>query len=227
MPMKLRALCAALLLALMCTSIPVLAEGAAVYAYTYTLKVYTQPSKKSDLLALVPFARPLTKLAEKKGWAQVLTSDGQTGYCSASQLTEADPNTLDATVYAQQDRAPVYERPSVDAPMIGHLDRNDRAKLVAMTPMGDWLRIQYGSHDGYIQRPRVDYHKYSAGKAAYVNADDVPVYYDPAIDAAFGTLPKGQKVAVVAVEDGWAKIRSGSGLIGYCKADVLASGKSK
>ena len=216
-------------LMLICAAMPTLAaskgEGTQVYVYAYALKVYEKPSKKSDVIARVPFARSLWMVAEKKGWAQVITADDRTGYCSAKQLTERNPNTYDATVYAQQDRAPVYELPSVDAPMIGHLDRNDRAKLLAMTPSGDWLRIKYGSHDGYIQRPRVDYKKYASGKAAYVSADSLPVYYDPEIDSTFGTLSKGQQLAVVSASDGWAKIRSGSGLVGYCKADGLSAEK--
>lgn len=209
----------------MVLSAVVLAEGSQVYAYTYTLKVYEKPSKKSEVVALVPFARPLQIIGERKGWAQVITDDNRTGYCSAKQLTEQNPNTRDVTVYAQQNRAPVYRCPSVDAPMIGHLDRNDRARMLAMTPGGDWLRIQAGSMDGYIQRPRVDYKKYSGGKAHWVGADSVAVLYDPALDTTFGTMQRGQQVAVVSVDGSWAKIRSGSGLIGYCRADALTSKK--
>lgn len=216
-------------LMLICAAMPTLAasksEGTQVYVYAYALKVYEKPSKKSDVIARVPFARSLWMVAEKKGWAQVITADDRTGYCSAKQLTERNPNTYDATVYAQQDRAPVYELPSVDAPMIGHLDRNDRAKLLAMTPSGDWLRVQYGSHDGYIQRPRVDYKKYSSGKSAWVVSDKVSVYYDPSIDSSFGDLSRGQQVGLVSVDGGWAKIRSGSGLIAYCRADALTTEK--
>ena len=63
------------------------AEGAQVYVYAYTLKVYEKPSKKSDVLAVVPFARSVQLIAEKKDWAQVVLSDSQTGYCSLKQLT--------------------------------------------------------------------------------------------------------------------------------------------
>ena len=231
MPAKsLRWICALMIIALLCALVPALAATNAdgdteVFVYAYAVKVYEEPSKKSDVVAVVPFARQMVRVAEKKDWAQVITPDNKTGYCSAKQLTEKNPNVYDTTIYSQQNRAPVYQLPSVDAPMIGHLDRNDKAKLLAMTPMGDWLRIKYGSHDGYIQRPRVDYKKYAAGKAAWVAADSAQVRYDPNIDSTIGTLSRGQQLAVVSVSDGWAKIRSGSGLIGYCKAEGLSAEK--
>lgn len=202
---------------------PALAEGKRVYAYAYSVKVYAEPSKKSEIIALTPFARELTLLEEKKGWAQVVTPDNRTGYCSAKQLTEKNPNIYDKTVYAQQDRAPVYECPSVDAPMIGHLNRNDRAKMVAMTPSGDWLRIQYGGHDGYIQRPRVDYKKFAKGRLAWVTASEVAVRYDPGIDSTICSISRGTQVQAVSTHDGWTKIRSGKGLIGYVRSDTLTT----
>lgn len=226
MPSRLfRGLCvlvAVILIGAMCAS--ALSEGVQVFVYAYTLKVYEKPSKKSELLAVVPFARPLRWLAEKKGWAQVVTPDDQTGYCNAKQLTQSDPNTYDVPVYAQQNRAPVYQWPSVDAPMTGHLNRNDRVKMVAMTPKGDWLRIQSGSLDGYIQKPRVDEKKFASGKKSWTT-EETAVYYDPDIDSIIGTMKAGQQVGVVSVDGGWAKIRSGSGLIGYCRADALTSKK--
>lgn len=218
-----RVLAVLLLFALGCWA---LAEGGTrVYVYAYAVKVYESPSKKSELVTQVPFARAMTKIAEKGDWAQVITPDNRTGYCSRKQLTEDNPNTYDVTVYAQQDRAPVYELPTVDAPMIGQMDKNDRAKAVAMTPMGDWLRIQLGGKDGYIQRPRVDFNRYAAGRAAWAAADRVAVRYDPAIASSYAELSRGQKVAVVDVDGEWAKIRSGSGLIGYCRVDQLTKEK--
>ena len=228
MPEKyLRHICVFMICALLCTLGAAFGEGTRVYAYAYTLKVYEDPSKKSDVVAQVPFARELTLLAAKNGWAKVVGPNGKTGYCYAKQLTKRNPNRYDTTVYSQQDRAPVYERPSVDAPMIGHLNRNQKAKMIAMTPSGDWLRVQYGSRDGYIQRPRVDYKKFSKGRRAWVSADSTEVRYDPGIDSSFCKLSKGQAVQVLSTHDGWAKLRSSKGLIGYCRADALTSKKPK
>lgn len=200
-----------------------LAEGTRVWVYAYSVKVFEEPGKKSGLVAQVPYARELTLLEEKKGWAKVIAPDDRIGYCSAKQLTEKDPNTYDVTVYAQQDRAPVYERPSVDAPMIGHLNRNGRARMLAMTPAGDWLRIQYGGHDGYIQRPRVDYKRFAKGRLAWVAGGEVSVRYDPAIDSEICAISRGTQVQAVSTHDGWTKIRSPKGLIGYVPADALTT----
>lgn len=224
--MLLRVLCAVMLSALLAANIaPALSEGVEAYAYTYSLKIYEKPSKKSEVIDITPFAGSVTKLAEKKGWAQVRLSGGAIGYCNAKQLTGDDPNIYNTTVYSQQNRAPIYQRPSVDAPLIGHLDRNEKAKMVAMTPMGDWLRILKGDHYGYIQRPRVDYNKFSEGQAAWISAGSADIYYDPAIDATFGSAKQGQTVLLVSVDGGWAKIRSGSGLVGYCKASAVTTNR--
>ena len=222
-----RMLCLLLILAALPLPMALADEGAQVYVYAYILKVYEKPSTKSEVIVCVSFACFFTKLAEKKDWAKVITPDNQTGYCSAKQLTESDPNTLDAVIYAQQDRAPVYQMPDVDAPMIGHLNRNDRAKMIAMTPTGDWLRIQYGEHDGYIQRPRVDYKRFSTGKAAWIVAEACSVYYDPAVDAAICSLNRGQKILLVIKVHGWAKIRSESGLVGYVRSEAVTTKRTR
>ena len=228
MPVKLRRYVFTLLLCavFLCLG-AALGEGTKVYVYAYTVNVYEDFSKKSDVIAQVPFARELTLLEEKKGWAKVVTPDDKTGYCSASQLTDRNPNTYDVTIYSQQDKAPVYECPSVDAPMIGHLNRNGKAKLVAMTPSGDWLRIQYGGHDGYIQRPRVDYRKFAKGRLAWVIESDVSVRYDPDIDSSICSISKGTQVQAVSTRDGWTKIRSDKGLVGYVRAEALTTEKPR
>ena len=71
----------------------------------------------------------------------------------------------------------------------------------------------------------MDYKKYASGKPAWVVSDKVSVYYDPSIDSSFGDLSRGQQVGLVSVDGGWAKIRSGSGLIAYCRADALTTEK--
>lgn len=198
-------------------------EGTEYYVYTYNLNVFEKPSKKSEVVEIVPFAKRILFLDELKGWAKVYTTNGRLGYCNYKQLTAEDPNIYNTTVYCQQNRAPVYLRPSQDAPLMGHLDRDEKTTLVAITPKHDWMRIQAGKYYGYIQRPRIDYMKYenNEGKDAWINVQSVDVYYDTDIESTFNTSFFGQHVRVVDTDAGWAKIRSDSGLIGFVNPVVL------
>lgn len=193
------------------------------FVYTYTLKVYYKPTKSSDILERVPFAKEIVRLSVKKGWAKVMTTNGRIGYCNNKQLTKTDPNNLDVYMYCQQKRPEVYYRPTTSAPVMGHLNRDEKVHVVAMTPMGDWLRIEEDGYHGYIQRPCLDYEKYSTGQHAWVSAEKLEVYYDPEINSVFGTLYFGQTLSLVESSGRRAKVRSGSGLVGYCDINGLTT----
>ena len=198
-----------------------LANSVLKYVYAYSVKVYDTPTKESYVREIVPFAKEVIVLAEKKGWAKVLTINDRVGFCNAKQLTNTNPNNLNTTVYSQQKEVEVYLRPSVDAPLIDYLDRNQKVKLVAMTPMGDWMRLKNGRYYGYVQRQRMDYDRYNKGTRAWICLDSAKIYYDEEIDSTLGTLYFGQKVWLVNKSGKRAKIRSPQGLIGYCDPEAI------
>lgn len=199
-----------------------LANATLKYVYAYSTKVYDMPTKESDVREIVPFAKEIIVLEEKLGWAKVLTVNDRVGFCYAQQLTDTNPNTLHRTVYSQQKEVEVYLRPSVDAPLIDYLDRNEKAVLLAMTPMGDWMRLKQGKYYGYVQRQRMDFEKYKKGDRAWIARSSAKVYYDPELDSVAGTLYFGQKVWLVDNTGARAKIRSPQGLIGYCDPEALS-----
>ena len=125
-----------------------LARATLKYVYAYSMKVYDMPTKESDIREIVPFAKEIIVLEEKLGWAKVLTINDRVGFCNAKQLTDVNPNNLHAAVYSQQKDVPVYLRPSVDAPLIDYLMRNQKVELISMTPMGDWMRLKKGKYYG-------------------------------------------------------------------------------
>lgn len=198
-----------------------LANATLKYVYAYSTKVYDMPTKESDVREIVPFAKEIIVLEEKLGWAKVLTINDRVGFCNAKQLVNTNPNNLYTTVYSQQKEVQVYLRPSVDAPLIDYLDRNERAQLVAMTPMGDWMRLKQGKYYGYVQRQRMDFEKYKKGTRAWINQDSAKIYYDPELDSVMGTLYFGQKLWLVDKTGARAKIRSPQGLIGYCDLECI------
>ncbi|MGX8705704.1 MAG: hypothetical protein ACSW8J_03905 [bacterium] len=191
------------------------------FVYTYILLVYDKPTKESEILEEVPFAKPITKLKESQGWAKVITTNEVIGFCNAKQLTETNPNTFDVKMYCSQKEPEVYLRPSADSPIMGHVHRNERVHVVAQTPKCDWLRIEEDGYFCYIPRPCLDYEKYKDGELAWVAEKKLDVYYDEEVDAKFGTMYFGQEVTLVKAEGKRAKIRSKTGLIGYCDLSGL------
>lgn len=200
-----------------------LARAKLKYVYAYSTKVYDMPTKESDIREIVPFAKEIIVLEEKLGWAKVLTINDRVGFCYAQQLTDVNPNNLHRTVYSQQKDVQVYLRPSVDAPLIDYLLRNEKAVAVSMTPMGDWMRLKRGKYYGYVQRQRLDYEKYKKGERAWIAWNSAKVYYDSELDSVMGTLYFGQRVWLVDDTGERAKIRSSEGLIAYCDKDALTN----
>lgn len=200
-----------------------LAKATLKYVYAYSTKVYDMPTKESDVREIVPYAKEIIVLEEKLGWAKVLTINDRVGFCYAQQLTDTNPNNLHKTVYSQQKDVQVYLRPSVDAPLIDYLLRNEKAVLVSMTPMGDWMRLKRGKYYGYVQRQRMDYEKYKKGERAWIAWNSAKVYYDAELDSVMGTLYFGQRVWLVDDTGERAKIRSSEGLIAYCDRDALTN----
>lgn len=198
-----------------------LARATLKYVYAYSMRVYDMPTKESDIREIVPFAKEIIVLEEKLGWAKVLTINDRVGFCNAKQLTDVNPNNLHAAVYSQQKDVPVYLRPSVDAPLIDYLMRNQKVELISMTPMGDWMRLKKGKYYGYVQRQRMDYERYKKGTRAWIGCESAKVYYDPQLDSVLGTLYFGQKVWLVDKTGTRAKIRSPRGLIGYCDLEAI------
>ena len=200
-----------------------LANSTLKYVYTYSLNVYDMPTKESSVRERVPFAKWVIVLQEKKGWAKVITINDRVGFCNAKQLITTNPNTLNKSMYPQRKEVEVYLRPSVSAPLIDYIDPGEKFKAVAMTPMGDWVRLKNGKYYGYVQRPYMDFEKLDKEKLknAWVKADSMKVYYDEEIDSVMGTLYFGQKVKLVSKTGKRAKIRSTEGMIGYCDADAI------
>ena len=185
---------------------------------TYGLKVYEKPSTKADVEEVVPYARNVKCFYVRNGWAKVYTVNRVLGYCQQKYLSAKNPNSYSMTMYCQQKEAPFYSRPDISSGLMGHLYRDEAVKVVAVTPMGDWLRFQVDTAKWYyVQRPRMDTAKYAKGKAAWCAKDSMQIFYNPEMTTRLGTLYFGQEFVLVAQKGEIAKIRSGNGIIGYCK----------
>jgi len=199
------------------------ADAPEYYVNAYTLTVYDKPNIQSKVREIVPYAKNLKRLYAKNGWAKVYTVNRVLGYCKDSLLTPTNPNTLNARVYCQPKRINVYRYPNVNSSVLGHCYRDERMHAVAMTARGDWLRIDKGEYYGYILRPYVDSQRYSEGRSAWCGSSSAEVYYDSGNDLLLSTLYFGDRVTLLETRGSWAKIRSGSDVIGFCRAENITT----
>lgn len=199
-------------------------NGVEKYVNAYTVKVYAKPSAKSKVREVVPFAKELLVLAEKKGWAKVMTVNREEGYCKAESLTAQNPNTLNQKLYSQKNGVTVYWRPSIKGGKMTSLNRNQTVTAIAATPMGEWLRVEVDGSFGYVQRPYVDTAKYKQGEPAWIVGDAVRVYFDKDNENSVATTVYfGQEVYLVSRGGEWAKIRNRADLVGYCSIDSVST----
>ncbi|MBQ6375011.1 MAG: hypothetical protein IJJ45_11085 [Clostridia bacterium] len=226
-----RMLCLALILVISTVMCPVShasisyqdADAPVFYVNTYCMDVYDSPSTKARVAEVVPYAKDIKVVWEKKGWAKVYTVNRVLGYCKSEFLTRQNLNTLNMTVYCQQSAINVHRCPDANSDILGRLYRNDEIHLVAMTPLGDWFRVEKGNHCGYVQRPRMDFNKYAKGVPAWCAKNTMTVYYDYRLDTKLDTLYFGEQVTLLETRGEWAKIRSMSDFIGFAKTEDLTT----
>lgn len=108
---------------------------------------------------------------------------------------------------------------SKEAAAVGYYSEGDRAYVVDYEP--NWLLVVKGDEDswvcGYVPRHTVsDFTTYKAGELPYgttpatysaIIGQDTMLHTEPLEDSeAFFTLTKGTKVAILEIENGWAKV---------------------
>lgn len=197
--------------------------GDEVFVSAFELNVYEKADVNSRVIETVPYGKMVLRVAVRNGCAMVSTINDNVGYCFNNQLTTVDPNHYNTPVYCQKNQTPVYLRPSTSAPVMTYLSKNDCVTMVAMTPQGEWLRVEKDRHYGYIPKPYMDYSPYSAGQSAWIVTDSAEVRYDPDFESPIGTLYFGQNLSLVTNYGEWSKVRSGGGFVGYCRSSAVST----
>lgn len=130
---------------------------------------------------------------------------------------------------------PVYEKASTSSTKLGSLKKGNRVTVLAVNT--DWAKIQVGSRVGFVNRhmlnitfgvtatptvkptatptPTATPAPESLSGIGVVNVDVLYVYKTASTSASkLGSLTDGDRVTVLAVKDGWAKVQKGKN-IGY------------
>lgn len=202
-----------------------LGESIRVYVASNTLKVYKKPSTSSSVLGVMAYGEDMTCVAASGDWAMVQNGDA-TGYCKISGLSKSDTNELNDKVYLTR-RAKVYRRPSASSEVMMTAAKNASYTAVAITEDGEWYRLKNGKYYGYVESEYISADPAQDGDsktAVYVSANTLNVYKDAATGTKLlGVMCYGDKLALLATADGWAKVQNSAGGIGYCKLDGLST----
>ena len=218
-------LCAALLALMLSLLIPcALSESASaelprtLYVTSTVASVYRSPSGGARKLATLSFGESVCQVgAEGADWAILKNAKGQTGYCALNSLSKTEPVPLNAAMYAQLKKTPVYAKAETSAKVLGKLERNDAVTVTAFGPEGDWVRVERNGRYGYIRRKDLDDAPYSQGTKAWCVGDAVAiaVAVSPSAWESVGLLSHGQSVTLLGEVDGCYKVRNARGEIGY------------
>ena len=205
------------------------AESYTVYVISNTLPVYQASSETAKKLGTMAFGESMTCVSTtSSGWAKVKNTAGATGYCKTSGLSATNPNTMKVTASINTANTPVYKKPATDAKVWLKLKKGATYTAVAMTRDNAWVRLKNGKYYGYVQAKYLSTANVSPSATpapssglsgtVYAAVTKLPVYQSASASSKkLGNLYYGQSVTCVSDSGGWAKLRSSTGVVGYCQ----------
>lgn len=205
---------------------PASAASKTVYVSDMVAQVYKKASTSSAKMGKVSFGEQLTCTAVSGNWARVKNSSGKIGYMKKSTLTESNPNTYNKKIYIQKSGLKVYAAPSTSSKKIASLKLGSSYTAVAKSANGQWLRIKNGKHYGYVKTIYTDTEPYKKGTKVYMTGSQISVATAPNAFDSIGSLSLGQSCWLLEKNKSYAKVRSGSGIIGYIHDPSLLSEKN-
>lgn len=196
-----------------------------MYVTAASAKLYKKPDENSRRMGSLTFGDQVNVAATQGEWGQVKSAKGSTAYCRMSDLSAANPNVLNKTVYAQLQRVPVYKNPSKRSGRVKNLKKGDTISMVAITSDGLWSRVTDGTKYGFVPTVYLDDAPQATGTPVWCVAGSTSVMVNPDNWVGIGTLSFGQEVYLVGYTSNntVAKIRSGKGYVAYCDASALST----
>lgn len=216
------------------TNVPQQTETAeTVYIKDNTMPVYASPSTQASLLGVMSYGESLSMTAVQDGWARVVNSAGETGYCRFGSLTKVNPNTYSVPLYAMNADTPVRKKPVADAEILQTAARGAAFTAVAITDDQEWVRVQLSSGYGYIAVEDLTLDKPSEDSSEILPVNPFTVYVGVNLAGCYassdlnstllGVMSYGESFTCIAYGNGWAKLRNASGTEGYCQISMLTT----
>ena len=217
-----------LILCILTASVPAMA-ATKVYASTNYIKIYSNYSTSSSVIAYMGYGESLYLLDYNSTWAKLSSASGKVGYAKVSGLTTSNPNKYSIGAYVQSDGAKAYEKPSTDADVMTSLDTNTKVTVVAITPDGAWCRVTRSGVYGYMRTKDLDTDKVAeknyveCDMTVYAKSDVLPIYASCSTSAkVLAYVGYGEKLEVGAYDATWALVGY-NGVVGVCKISGLST----
>ena len=204
---------------------PVVPTTAVMYVTASSAKVRTKAAEKSGTVVTLYFGDQVNVSATQGEWAQVQTSTGRKGYMALSDISQANPNTLNRQMYAQLNQVAVHRSPSTKSGRVRNLKKGDTITLTAYTSDGLWARVTDGTKSGFVPSIYLDDAPQAEGTVVWCNMGSTDVMVNPDGWTKITVLSFGQQARLVGYTAGntIAKIRNEKGYVAYCDVNALTT----
>ena len=188
-----------------------------VYAIK-NITIRTEATKKSKKLENIKFAEELTVMkAEENGWLKVRTTSGKIGYVEKENILKQQPYK------AYTIKNVVIRKSATDkSKKLEKVDYCKKLTVYEKTKNG-WLKVKTSSGKiGYVEKENISKQKpYKAYTLKTLKVRRKATDNSKNLE----TIDFCKKVTVAERENGWARIRTSSGTIGYVLEENLSKNK--
>lgn len=196
---------------------------------TANLNMRTQGNTNSKIILTIPKGAKVDVLEDEGSWWKV-EYKGKQGYSYKKYLKEVVTQTVNVElkVNTKESNLNVRTGPSTNFKIIGKLKKG--ATVKATEKVDGWYKINYNGQLGYISGDYVkvvnsstNNGEVSATGTMRVTASSLRIRKGEGTNTAtIGYLDRGEEVKVLAkTNNGWIKIESKKGVVGYCSAKYL------
>lgn len=197
------------------------AEKYVVNNTEYKINIRTSPTTLSQAVGQLNPGDKAKYIDTYHSWHIIEYKDKE--YYVASWLTELEYGNSQK-VYLLYDKTNIRSQASLSSDVLGQGNRYDAYDVIG--EKSGWLQIRLpDGQTGYVAGWLTTYNQnyYSEEKLGYKKtADDLNIRSGPsAKHSKVQVLSKGSTVKVLDSENGWDKIISGSGTVGWCSSDYL------
>lgn len=137
--------------------------------------------------------------------------------------SETEPTTEETAKAKTTGTINLREAASTDSTILGQIPKGAIVTLLD-TSKSDWYKVSYNGKEGYVSAQYLDTNPSSTemNLKGKVTANSLNIRDKAASDGkAIGSLAKGDVVTIIATENGWYKIKHGSGY-GYVSSEYVS-----
>jgi len=172
-------------------------------------------------MGLISHGQSFTLLGTSGKYAKIKNSSGRIGWCPSEILSTDNPNSENATMYAQVSGSYLYPH-SIFSGTPRAIRQGTKVTLVAETPDGGWSRVKYGGRYYYVQSVLLsDEPAPAEGRAVYSKADAALYAKASYSSQKLADIEAYEELQLLGVSKQGARVRTVFGKTGYLPIELL------